>query len=213
VSNVLCCKCGVEYPLKLYEAVGAKLPVTQCPNCGVVHTAKFDIEDLQPGKPLDLLKLLNYYYSELSSDGTYSGAVGSDASPPVKQASPGGDVTGWDRASYFWVGIAASEIGCNKTVNTSQNLYLRYRIDGGAWTDLGTGTLVPSGTGNMQYTDLSPPNADAWVAQNNSCGDGLEPGDQVAQDNSNVLAAGTGTGNYTKEFLSIIHISEPTRPY
>ena len=141
--------------------------------------------------------MANYLYDEVSSDGTYEGAVGSDANPPVKL---GVAAVVRETTEKFWVGVTLAELGCNKTVNVSKTLYLRYRENGGSWQDLGSGNLAVAGTGNMAYTDLSPPNADAWVAQNNSCGSGLEPGDQVAQDNSNNLATGTGTGDYTKEF-------------
>jgi len=197
MTQVSCCKCGTEYPLQLREAVGSRFPVIQCPNCGLVHTVDFQTEKILPGIELKTIRLLSYYYSELSADGSgVQGAIGSDENPPVKQSE---DETSWATSSKFWIGIGVSEAGCNKTVDTNATFSLRYREDGGSWQDLGTGNLAVAGTGNMNYTDLSPPNADCWVAQAASCGGSIEPGDHVAQDNSRDLSSGVGTGNYVKE--------------
>ena len=199
MTQVTCCKCNTEYPLQLKEAAESRLPVIQCPNCGLVHTVEFHTEEILPGLELKTIRLFDYYYSEVSyQTGPLDGAIGSDADPPVKQ---GVAVTDWVKTNKFWLGVCLAEVGCNKTVDTSQNITLRWKKGaGGAWTTLAaTGELKWAGTGNMVLTDLTPANAKAWVAQTESCA--LEPSaDMVAQDASASLATGVGTGNYSKEF-------------
>jgi hypothetical protein len=202
MSQVLCCKCGAEYPVKLFEAIGIGLPIIVCPNCGLVHTVDFQTGKIAPDDDLihiPQVELKSYYYNGVDYDGGGNDSeVGSNASPPVSQ---GVDVVDWDTGDYFWVGFLLYDIACNQTPTTSMTVTLLVRKDGGIWETLAASDLALPGTGNMAYTDLTPPNT-AWFSstKGGECST-TDEADGVAQDNGDNLATGVATDDaYRKEF-------------
>ena len=201
MAQVLCCKCGAEYPLKLFQAFDVSLPVIVCPNCGLVHTVDFQTGKTAPDDNLihiPQVKLKNYYYSGVDYDGGGNdSAIGNDANPIVSQ---GQAVSDWATSDYFWVGFLLYDIACNQTPSTSFTVTLLVRKDGGAWQSLAASDLAAPGTGNMVYTDLTPPNADWYAATKGGECSTTDETDGVAQDNGDNLASGIATDDaYRKE--------------
>ena len=110
--------------------------------------------------------------------------IGSNASPPSDQ---GEDPTGWSSSNKFWVGVRVRCTNSTKTTTTS-NITLRWRVDSGGWVTLASsGELKYPGTGNMVYTDLTPPNS-AWFCGAIDCGL-TDCTDGIAQDNGAGISA------------------------
>ena len=202
MSQVLCCKCGAEYPIKLFEAVGTGLPIIVCPSCGLVHTVDFQTGKTAPDDDLvhiPQVELKSYYYTGVDYDGSGNdSAIGNDADPIVNQ---GQAVSDWPVADQFWVGFLLYDVACNQTPDTSTTITLLVRKDGGNWETLAASDLAPPGTSNMVYTDLTPPGADWYAATTGGECSTTNETEGVAQDNSDNLATGTASGNvYRKEF-------------
>jgi hypothetical protein len=166
-----------------------------------VHTVDFQTAKIKPVIGIEQIRLMNDYYDTVCVDGSgYDGKIGSDVASPVSQ---GVTVANWDTADYFWVGFVLTNYNlgeCNKDVDTSSNVTLRVRKDGGSWTTLAASDLAPPGAGNMVVTDLTPASGIWFTGDTSSCC-ANEESVGVAADNSDTLATGIGTAvNYRCEF-------------
>jgi len=128
-----------------------------------------------------------YYLNTLGTDGTYNAHVSADLSTPAKHASSP-DLTDWAKGNKIWIGIKLSCNNCTKNP-IAETLYLEVRKDGGSWLSLALSDLAPPGSGQMQYTDMTPPNSAWWTANdtglcgtNKADGGATDTGDSVVID-------------------------------
>lgn len=187
MTQVRCCKCNTLYSIKLFEIATSGLPIIVCPQCGMVHTVKFDTVDHLPSKsPIEEIKLGTYYPNIIGTDGVNNAHVSADLATPAKHASSP-TLTDWVKTNKIWIGIKVGCNNCTKTpVSVTGTLQVR-RGAGGTWYNLGANTggnsLDWPGTGNMNYTTLTPPNGIWWTANDTGlCNTNRANG--VAQDNS-----------------------------
>jgi hypothetical protein len=161
MSQILCCECRYVYPIKLFEAVGTGLPITVCPNCGLVHTVDFQTEDISLDDN-DLIHIPQQRLKDWILD-TYCGsAIGEDAAAGSQNESEA--KSDWDTGDKFWVAVKVHCAPGGKNPVAS-DFSLQWQEQGGSWADLGAaGELKYAGDDNMVITDETLANTYTIVA-------------------------------------------------
>jgi hypothetical protein len=106
-----------------------------------------------------------FYVDTLGDDGVDNAHVSADLATPAKHANSPTLVT-WNLNDMIWVGAKLSCSNCGKTT-VPTTVTLEVKKDAGSWLTLVASECAMAGTGNMNYTDLTPPNS-AWFTANNT---------------------------------------------
>ncbi len=200
MTQVRCCKCGCKYPLQLFRAIGEKLPLIECPACGLVHTVNFETAKVVALEPIEEIKLKDYYLNAICSS-----AFAGDVSSGNWYLNTWGTLTDWDPADKAWIGVGLYENAGKDPVVSTINILWKKGV-GGSWTALGTtGEVKQAGSGNMVHTGEYAICGVTFLTQCYTCVGNI----QTIDDASSVVTANVGA-NQQAEVMFALDFADST---